>query len=323
MSYHGFGLVFAPTAQLPAVNTSTPVQQTQEIPAILKEFKIVIPESQPYVQPTEPAGPIVSATEAHRAPSVEGPLPSNYSATGSSCAPGQMKVPIQSGKPGYPGFLCVDFAPMTVEQQIHPVIKAFTAASTGGKVDLVTQPTAGGMAPAAQFPGTQAPGSFTNTQQPAGTVDAASFAAACKQYGGAMGTPNCCKVPDGSGGFVSLGLQGGQLVQVTQCDRLAVAGALLTEREKALAVVPPHRVGDPALDRIGYKCVQVAVAIQIAHSQTPTLRRAQALAAVRKVYRRGGKRGRRCGLLDLGRRGLRHDCGHLATATGGAQQHNH
>lgn len=210
MSYHGFGqftIIGAPGVS--SVNTAQPTVQTKEPSSpVPPTFKMVF--TQKIEPPPQPAAPI-----GHRAPAA---LPANYSREAMGCK-GKMAIPVQPGKPGYPGFLCIAMEPMQVASSFANIATGGTGSSGGGGMisiaGMATQPTAGGMNVAVPSKSEQAPGSHvTETQQPTGTVTPASFVAACKQVNGTMGTPNCCKLPNG----VNMGLQGGQLVQVLQCD---------------------------------------------------------------------------------------------------------
>jgi hypothetical protein len=226
MSYHGIGLYIDPNL-LATKSTVDPVTQSKEPSPSVVMAKELLPVTQPVTLPVIDYAPISEPT-THQAPPA---LPPNYSAEAMGCH-GKLAVPIKPGDPGYPGFLCVDFQPLIAEKIISPttMINAFAAGATGGSgggggvvsmTNMQTQPTAEGMAPATDFPGSNPPGAYeTDTKQPTGTVTPASFAAACQQVGGTMGTPNCCKLPNG----VNMGMDGGKLVQVTQCSVGAAKG---------------------------------------------------------------------------------------------------
>jgi len=220
MSYHGLGqLSFQQSfQQIPTVNTAQPTQPTQQISSPLpSDYMIMLPSDQPVMPPPpEPVAPIYTAAKA---------LPSNYSETAAGCK-GKAAIPIHQGRPGYPGFLCVDLPTAQAAQ-----VTTFQNIATGGTgssggsgmvsaAGIKTKTAAGGMNVAVPSKSELAPGSpATDTQQPKGTVTQESFVAACKQLEGTMGTPNCCKLSSG----VNLGVQGGVLVQVTQCS-VAAAG---------------------------------------------------------------------------------------------------
>lgn len=217
MSYHGLGQVMRFGA--PSTPTSRPGLEFKKIEPkmdpheYLRKIGFKVTTARVISPPQQPKAPIASSPGHHRAPPA---LPANYSREAMGCH-GKMAVPINPGKPGYPGFLCVSMKPL-VAKQIYPMIKAFTGGSVsptgGGRVDLNVKPSARGNKPINRFkvdpPGAHAPG----TQPPAGSVDATSFASACSEYGGTLGTPNCCAFPDGT----KLGLDRGRLVEVLQCD---------------------------------------------------------------------------------------------------------
>lgn len=203
MSYHGFGLIYAGGGGQQFVNTFKPVVQTQQIQPIAMAPMVIAQEIEP---PYVPAGPI-----GHRAP------PANYSAEAMGCHP-KMAIPIAPGKPGYPGFLCVDKAPEPPPTPWKPPIEY---AGSG-------KPSSGMKEGVEDLPGKyfveeekeDLPEGFpenyeTEKQNGAGTgtMTMEGLALACKSGGGKMGT-NCCKMP----GDFNVGLQGGQLVQVLQCD---------------------------------------------------------------------------------------------------------
>jgi len=207
MSYHGRGL--GQLTFINQMNTSQPPVQTKPIsttqPVTLTTFKAILPES----------FTTTGGTTTHRA---EPALPSNYSAEAMGCGTGKTALPLPPGDPGYPGFLCID--------PILAFMDASSGSGGGGGTFTIANPqtsvqTVGGK-PENQFPVTPPPGApQTDTQQPAGAVSPAAFAAACQQSNGTMGT-NCCKLPNG----VNVGLQNGQLVNVAQCDASGIAKSL-------------------------------------------------------------------------------------------------